>query len=88
MELRRQFNDAAPSRDGESAYRLSVNDFVIRALALALKQVPDANVSFAESALLRHHSADIGVAVAVPGGLMTPIVRVPRPRRWLRYRTK
>jgi pyruvate dehydrogenase E2 component (dihydrolipoamide acetyltransferase) len=76
LSLRQQFNDAAPSRpDGERAYRLSVNDFVIRALALALNQVPDANVSFSETALLRHRHADIGVAVAITGGLMTPIVR-------------
>ncbi|TPJ72896.1 pyruvate dehydrogenase complex dihydrolipoamide acetyltransferase [Mesorhizobium sp. B2-7-1] len=74
--LRRQFNEAAPThRDGARAYRLSVNDFVIRALALALHRVPDANVSFTEGALLRHRHADIGVAVAIPGGLMTPIVR-------------
>jgi pyruvate dehydrogenase E2 component (dihydrolipoamide acetyltransferase) len=76
LSLRQQFNDAAPSgRDGERSYRLSVNDFVVRALALALHQVPDANVSFSEAALLRHRYADIGVAVAIPGGLMTPIVR-------------
>ena len=76
LSLRQQFNEAAPSgRDGERAYRLSVNDFVIRALALALHQVPDANVSFSETSLLRHRHADIGVAVAIAGGLMTPIVR-------------
>jgi len=76
LSLRQQFNEAAPSgRDGERAYRLSVNDFVVRALALALHQVPDANVSFSEAALLRHRHADIGVAVAIPDGLMTPIVR-------------
>jgi pyruvate dehydrogenase E2 component (dihydrolipoamide acetyltransferase) len=76
LSLRQQFNDAAPSgRDGERAYRLSVNDFVIRALALALNQVPDANVSFSETSLLRHRHADVGVAVAIAGGLMTPIVR-------------
>ena len=76
LALRQKFNDAAPSaRDGERAYRLSVNDFVIRALALALNQVPDANVSFSETSLLRHRHADIGVAVAIAGGLMTPIVR-------------
>jgi pyruvate dehydrogenase E2 component (dihydrolipoamide acetyltransferase) len=76
LSLRQQFNEAAPSgRDGERAYRLSVNDFVIRALALALHQVPDANASFSETSLLRHRHADIGVAVAIAGGLMTPIVR-------------
>lgn len=75
LAMRQQFNDAAPiSADGARAYRLSVNDFVIRAFALALKQVPDANVSFTESSLLRHAHVDIGVAVAIPGGLMTPIV--------------
>ncbi|MGO4841174.1 2-oxo acid dehydrogenase subunit E2, partial [Rhizobiaceae sp. 2RAB30] len=56
-------------------YKLSINDFVIRALAMALQRVPDANISFTESAMLRHRNADIGVAVAIPGGLMTPIVR-------------
>ncbi|TPI38135.1 pyruvate dehydrogenase complex dihydrolipoamide acetyltransferase [Mesorhizobium sp. B3-1-9] len=76
MALRQQFNDAAPThRDGARGYKLSVNDFVIRALALVLHRVPDANVSFTEGALLRHRHADIGVAVAIPGGLMTPIVR-------------
>ncbi|MBN9549582.1 MAG: pyruvate dehydrogenase complex dihydrolipoamide acetyltransferase [Alphaproteobacteria bacterium] len=76
MVLRQQFNDAAPTlREGARAYKLSVNDFVLRALALALHRVPDANVSFTEGALLRHRHADIGVAVAIPGGLMTPIIR-------------
>ena len=76
LALRAQVNEAAPTlADGARSYRLSVNDFAIRALALALKQIPDANVSFTETALLRHSSVDIGVAVAIPGGLMTPIVR-------------
>lgn len=76
LELRRQLNDAAPKhRDGTPAYRLSVNDFVVRALALALVAVPDANVSFTESAMLKHRHADVSVAVAIEGGLMTPIVR-------------
>jgi pyruvate dehydrogenase E2 component (dihydrolipoamide acetyltransferase) len=55
--------------------KLSVNDFLIRAAALALIKVPDANVSFAGNALLRHKSADIGIAVALDGGLITPIIR-------------
>lgn len=76
LELRRQLNDAAPKdRDGAPAYRLSVNDFVVRALALALVAVPDANVSFTEAAMLKHRHADVSVAVAIEGGLMTPIVR-------------
>ena len=76
LALRRQFNEAAPTGgDGTRGYRLSVNDFIVRALALALNRVADANVSFTEGALLRHRHADIGIAVAIPGGLMTPIVR-------------
>jgi pyruvate dehydrogenase E2 component (dihydrolipoamide acetyltransferase) len=55
--------------------KLSVNDFLIRAAALALIKVPDANVSFAGNALLKHKSADIGIAVALDGGLITPIIR-------------
>ena len=59
----------------EGGIKLSVNDFVIRAAALALMKVPDVNVSFAGSALLRHHHADIGIAVALEHGLITPIIR-------------
>ena len=55
--------------------KLSVNDFLVRAAALALIKVPDANVSFAGNALLKHKSADIGIAVALDGGLITPIIR-------------
>jgi pyruvate dehydrogenase E2 component (dihydrolipoamide acetyltransferase) len=55
--------------------KLSVNDFLIRAAALALVKVPMANVSFAGDALLRHEHADIGIAVALEGGLITPIIR-------------
>ncbi|PKQ06501.1 MAG: pyruvate dehydrogenase complex dihydrolipoamide acetyltransferase [Alphaproteobacteria bacterium HGW-Alphaproteobacteria-11] len=55
--------------------KLSVNDFLIRAAALALVKVPMANVSFAGNALLKHTHADIGIAVALDGGLITPIVR-------------
>ncbi len=52
-----------------------MNDFVIKALALALQKVPDANVTWTESAMLRHRHSDIGVAVAIQGGLITPVVR-------------
>ncbi|MBV1886004.1 MAG: 2-oxo acid dehydrogenase subunit E2, partial [Parvibaculaceae bacterium] len=54
--------------------KLSVNDFVVRAAALALKKVPDVNVSYAGNAVLKHHHADIGIAVAIEGGLITPII--------------
>ncbi len=55
--------------------KLSVNDFLIRASALALMKVPNANVSFAGTALLKHKHADIGITVALDGGLITPIIR-------------
>ncbi|MBB3591348.1 pyruvate dehydrogenase E2 component (dihydrolipoamide acetyltransferase) [Rhizobium sp. BK529] len=75
MALRAQLNDAAPRKDGAPAYKLSVNDMVIKAMALALRDVPDANVSWTESAMVKHRHADVGVAVSIPGGLITPIVR-------------
>jgi len=76
IAAREEINAAAPKdKDGKPAYKLSVNDFVIKALALALQRVPDANVSWTEAGMLRHKHSDIGVAVALPGGLITPIVR-------------
>ncbi|MEE8227990.1 MAG: pyruvate dehydrogenase complex dihydrolipoamide acetyltransferase [Kiloniellales bacterium] len=73
LEIRKQLN--ARSAEGEGAYKLSVNDFVIRAAALALKQVPAANASWDDSGILHYTHADISVAVATPAGLITPIVR-------------
>lgn len=70
LELRKQLNE----RTGGEV-KISVNDFVIRAAALALKQVPEANASFDESGLLFYEQADISVAVATPAGLITPIVK-------------
>ncbi|PST20417.1 pyruvate dehydrogenase complex dihydrolipoamide acetyltransferase [Rhizobium sp. JAB6] len=76
LALRTQLNDSAPkSKDGVPAYKLSVNDMVIKALALALRDVPDANVSWTDSAMVKHKHADVGVAVSIPGGLITPIIR-------------
>jgi pyruvate dehydrogenase E2 component (dihydrolipoamide acetyltransferase) len=76
MALREAINAAAPKdKDAKPAYKISVNDFIIKALALALIRVPDANVTWTETAMLKHKRADIGVAVAIPGGLITPIVR-------------
>ena len=76
LAAREEINAAAPKdKDGKPAYKLSVNDFVIKALALALQRVPDANVSWTEAGMLKHKHSDIGVAVALPGGLITPIVR-------------
>jgi len=76
MAAREEINAAAPKdADGKPAYKLSVNDFVIKALALALQRIPDANVSWTESGVLKHKHSDISVAVALPGGLITPIIR-------------
>jgi pyruvate dehydrogenase E2 component (dihydrolipoamide acetyltransferase) len=76
LNAREEINAAAPKdKDGKPAYKLSVNDFVIKALALALQHVPDANVSWTEGGMLKHKHSDIGVAVALPNGLITPIVR-------------
>jgi pyruvate dehydrogenase E2 component (dihydrolipoamide acetyltransferase) len=76
LAAREQINAAAPKdADKKPAYKLSVNDFVIKALAVALQRVPDANVSWTESGMLKHKHSDVGVAVAMPGGLITPIIR-------------
>ncbi|HWP27765.1 MAG TPA: pyruvate dehydrogenase complex dihydrolipoamide acetyltransferase [Xanthobacteraceae bacterium] len=75
LAAREEINAAAPKAEGVPAYKVSVNDFVIKALALALQKVPDANVTWTESAMLRHKHSDIGVAVAIQGGLITPVVR-------------
>jgi pyruvate dehydrogenase E2 component (dihydrolipoamide acetyltransferase) len=76
LAAREDINVTAPKGpDGKPLWKLSVNDFVIKALALALIRVPDANVTWTESGMLKHKHADIGVAVAIPGGLITPVIR-------------
>jgi pyruvate dehydrogenase E2 component (dihydrolipoamide acetyltransferase) len=76
LDLRERLNGAAPkSKEGLPAYKISVNDFIIKAMAMALAKVPEANVSWTEAAMVKHKHADIGVAVSIPGGLITPIVR-------------
>ncbi|MBI1209588.1 MAG: pyruvate dehydrogenase complex dihydrolipoamide acetyltransferase [Azospirillum sp.] len=74
LKIRETLNARAP-KDGADAYKLSVNDFVVRAVALALKKVPAANASWSEDATLIYDQADVSVAVATPGGLITPIVK-------------
>jgi pyruvate dehydrogenase E2 component (dihydrolipoamide acetyltransferase) len=74
LKARERINAASP-KDGPRAFKLSVNDFVIKALALALAQVPAANATWTEGGTLRHKYSDIGVAVAIDGGLFTPILR-------------
>ncbi|TPK94662.1 MULTISPECIES: pyruvate dehydrogenase complex dihydrolipoamide acetyltransferase [unclassified Mesorhizobium] len=79
LALRTQLNAAAPMKRTDKgevpAYKLSVNDMVIKAMAMALMAVPDANASWTESAMVKHKHADVGVAVSIPGGLITPIIR-------------
>ncbi|MCC0049376.1 MAG: pyruvate dehydrogenase complex dihydrolipoamide acetyltransferase [Rhodobiaceae bacterium] len=76
LKLRADLNASAPEIDGKPAYKLSVNDMVIKAMAMALKAKPAANVSWTESAMVRHKHVDIGVATVLPGnGLITPILR-------------
>ncbi|BCG94733.1 pyruvate dehydrogenase complex dihydrolipoamide acetyltransferase [Mesorhizobium sp. 131-2-1] len=79
LALRTQINAAAPMKKTEKgevpAYKLSVNDMVIKAMAMALMAVPDANASWTDSAMVKHKHADVGVAVSIPGGLITPIIR-------------
>ncbi len=79
LALRSQLNAAAPMKKTEKgdgpAYKLSVNDMIIKAMAMALMAVPDANASWTDAAMVRHKHADVGVAVSIPGGLITPIVR-------------
>ena len=76
LAAREDINLTAPAgADGKPAWKLSVNDFVIKALALALIKIPDANVTWTETGMLKHKHADIGVAVAIPGGLITPVIR-------------
>ena len=75
LALRAQLNDSAPRKEDKPAYKLSVNDMVIKAMALALRDVPDANVSWTDTNMVKHKHADVGVAVSIPGGLITPIIR-------------
>jgi len=76
LAVRERLNASAPlDPEKKPLWRLSVNDFIIKAMALALQKVPAANVTWTEDGILRHHASDIGVAVAVEGGLFTPVVR-------------
>ncbi len=72
MAARARLNERSPK--GEGAYKLSVNDFIVKAAALTLMRVPEVNASWTDTAILRHRHADVGVAVALDFGLITPIV--------------
>ncbi|MEM7216665.1 MAG: pyruvate dehydrogenase complex dihydrolipoamide acetyltransferase [Pseudomonadota bacterium] len=76
LALRKDINAAAPiGEDERPGYKVSVNDFIIKAMALALRDIPMANASWTSSARVLHKHSDVGVAVAIPDGLITPIVR-------------
>ncbi|KKB08500.1 branched-chain alpha-keto acid dehydrogenase subunit E2 [Devosia geojensis] len=76
MDAREQINNQAPkSKDGKPEYKLSVNDFIMKAWAVALQRVPAANATWAGDSILYHKRSDVAVAVAVPGGLFTPVVK-------------
>jgi pyruvate dehydrogenase E2 component (dihydrolipoamide acetyltransferase) len=76
IRLREEVNAAAPpGKDGAPAFRLSLNDILVKAWAAALQRVPAANAVWAGDRILRLTRSDIGVAVAIDGGLYTPIVR-------------
>ncbi len=73
LDMRKRLNAVTP--EGAGAYKISVNDFVIRAVALALKQVPAANATWTEEAIRLYNDVDVSIAVATPNGLITPVVR-------------
>jgi pyruvate dehydrogenase E2 component (dihydrolipoamide acetyltransferase) len=76
LSIRERLNAHAPrDKDKNPAWKLSVNDFVIKALAIALQRVPDANATWTEGGMLKHKHSDVGVAVAIEGGLFTPVIR-------------
>ncbi len=76
LALREEVNASAPrEKDGKPAFKISLNDFIVRALALALQRVPAANAIWAGDRILRFKHSDIGVAVALEGGLITPVIR-------------
>jgi len=79
LKLRAEINKSAPMRKTEKGdvplFKLSVNDFVIKAMALALRDVPAANASWTSTARLMHKHSDVGVAVSIPDGLITPIIK-------------
>jgi pyruvate dehydrogenase E2 component (dihydrolipoamide acetyltransferase) len=76
LAMREEANAAAPKgKDGEAAFKLSLNDFIIKFWAAALQRIPAANAVWAGDRILRFNHSDIGVAVALEGGLITPVVR-------------
>ena len=78
LDIRKDINfeaEAVAGKDKKPAYKVSVNDFIIKASALALKKIPAANASWSDEAILLYNNVDISVAVAIEGGLITPIIK-------------
>ena len=75
LELRASLNSAAEIVNEKPSYKISVNDLIIKAVAMALKKVPNANSAWSEEAVLLYNNIDIAVAVAIDGGLITPIIK-------------
>jgi pyruvate dehydrogenase E2 component (dihydrolipoamide acetyltransferase) len=74
LKLRSELNAKSP-KDGPGAFKLSVNDLLIKASAVALRRVPRVNASWSDDGIIQYHDVDISVAVSIPDGLITPIVR-------------
>ena len=74
LKLRTSLNAKSP-KDGPTAFKLSVNDLVIKACAVTLRRVPRVNASWTDEAIIQYHDVDISVAVSIPDGLITPIIR-------------
>ncbi len=75
LDLRAAVNNEAGKAEGRAEYKISVNDLVIKACAMALKKVPEANSSWSDDAIMLYNNVDVSVAVAIDGGLITPIVK-------------
>jgi pyruvate dehydrogenase E2 component (dihydrolipoamide acetyltransferase) len=75
LKLREQINQTAPKTNNEPAHKISVNDFVIKAVAHALKAVPQANASWSDEGIILYNNIDVSVAVAINEGLITPIIK-------------
>jgi pyruvate dehydrogenase E2 component (dihydrolipoamide acetyltransferase) len=73
LEMREELN--TQSEGNPNSYKITVNDFIIKAVGLALKQVPEANITWQDRVIARHNNIDVSVAVAIEGGLITPIIR-------------
>lgn len=76
LKARVELNELAQKgKDEKPEYKLTINDFVVKAVAMALRKVPEANASWAGDAIMQYNNVDVSVAVAIDGGLITPIVK-------------